>query len=264
MPDEEDHAARLAAVLRVLYLIFNEGYTASSGPSLVRADLSGEAIRLTRQLHARMPSDGEAAGLLALMILTDARRPARIGADGSLIPLAEEDRELWDRAAIAEGTALIERALSEAFIGPYQLQAAIAAIHDQARRPGDTDWRQILALYEWLDRLAPGPMVTLNRIIATAMVDGPAVGLARLDELEQDDAVAAHHRVAAVRAHLLEMIGDPAATAAYRDAARRTLSLPEKRYLEARATGSESLGARSESLAGVAPVTAPSAATRPP
>jgi RNA polymerase sigma factor (sigma-70 family) len=240
LPDDEDHAERLASVLRVLYLIFNEGYTASSGPSLVRVDLSGEAIRLARQLHARMPADGEVAGLLALMLLTDARRPARIGPGGSLIPLAGQDRSRWDRDAIAEGQGLIEKALTEEPIGPYQLQAAIAALHDEARDPADTDWRQILALYEWLARLAPGPMVTLNLIIALAMLDGPEVGLRRLAQAEDDGQLADNHRVAAVRAHLLEMAGDPEAAAAYRQAARRTLSLPEQRYLDGRAARLES------------------------
>jgi predicted RNA polymerase sigma factor len=235
MPDDEDRATRLASVLRVLYLIFNEGYTASSGPSLVRTDLSGEAIRLVRQLHTRMSDDGEVAGLLALMLLTDARRPSRIGPDGSLIPLAEQDRGRWDRDAIAEGQALIEKALADTPIGPYQLQAAIAAVHDEARDAAATDWRQILALYEWLARLAPGPMVTLNRVIANAMVDGAVVGLERLGEVEADPALEDSHRVVAVRAHLLEMAGDPTAAAAYRLAARRTLSLPEQRYLEGRA-----------------------------
>jgi predicted RNA polymerase sigma factor len=201
----------------------------------VRVDLSAEAIRLARQLRARLPADGEVAGLLALMLLTDARRPARIGPDGSLIPLAEQDRRLWDAGAIAEGTGLIERALAETPIGPYQLQAAIAAIHDAAPSAETTDWRQIAALYEWLERLAPGPMVTLNRIVALAMLDGPEAGLERLGVVESEAGSRGHRRIIAVRAHLLEMAGDPGAADAYRDAARRTLNLPERRYLEARA-----------------------------
>jgi predicted RNA polymerase sigma factor len=168
------------------------------------------------------------------MLLTDARRPARTGPDGSLIPLAEQDRRLWDAGAIAEGTGLIERALAETPVGPYQLQAAIAAIHDAARSAETTDWRQIAALYEWLERLAPGPMVTLNRIAALAMFDGPEAGLARLAEVESDAGLRGHRRTITVRAHLLEMAGDPGAADAYRDAARRTLNLPERRYLEAR------------------------------
>jgi predicted RNA polymerase sigma factor len=223
-------------VLHVLYLIFNEGYTASSGPALHRVELSAEAIRLTRQLHQRLPDDGEVAGLLALMLLTDARRPARTRPDGTLVPLAEQDRSRWDAAAIAEGVALITRALASAPIGPYQVQAAIAAVHAEAERVEDTDWDQILGLYELLDRLAPGPMVELNRVVAVAMVDGPKAGLRRLEAAAADPALAGHHRLEAVRAHLLELAGDTeAARDAYRLAARRTLSLPERRYLEARA-----------------------------
>jgi RNA polymerase sigma factor (sigma-70 family) len=236
LPDPGDRPGRLAAVLEVLYLIFNEGYTASSGPSLVRVDLSGEAIRLTRQLHALLPDDGEVCGLLALMLLTDARRPARTTADGALVPLAEQDRSRWDTDEIAEGVALITGALARAPIGPYQLQAAIAAVHDEAARAEDTDWRQILGLYDLLERLAPGPMVTLNRVVALAMVGGPRIALNELAALEDDPALSGHHRLEAVRAHLLEMAGDlQAAIAHYGQAARRTLSVPERRYLEARA-----------------------------
>jgi RNA polymerase sigma factor (sigma-70 family) len=235
-PAEAERGERLAAVLQVLYLIFNEGYTASSGTALHRVELTGEAIRLTRQLQARLPADGEVAGLLALMLLTDARRPARTGPDGALVPLAEQDRGRWDAQAIAEGVALITRALASAPIGPYQLQAAIAAVHDEAARFEDTDWDQILGLYELLDRLAPGPIVTLNRIVAVAMVHGPEAGLRELAAAEAEPALAGHHRVDAVRAHLLELAGDhQAAHAAYRLAARRTLSLAEQRYLESRA-----------------------------
>jgi RNA polymerase sigma factor (sigma-70 family) len=236
MPPQSERAERLNAVLKVLYLIFNEGYTASSGPALHRVELSAEAIRLTRQLHTRLPDDGEAAGLLALMLLTDARRPARTRPDGGLVPLAEQDRGRWDAAAIAEGTALITATLADAPIGPYQLQAAIAAVHDEAADAAGTDWDQILQLYGLLRALAPGPMVTLNRIVALAMVDGPSVGLAELEVAARDPALAGHHRVAAVRAHLLEMAGAPAAAREqYRLAARQTLSAPERRYLESRA-----------------------------
>ncbi|GAA1004003.1 RNA polymerase sigma24 factor [Acrocarpospora pleiomorpha] len=236
LPPEAERTARLDAVMEVLYLIFNEGYTASSGPDLSRADLTAEAIRLTRQLRDLLPGHGEAAGLLALMLLTDARRPARTRPDGALIPLAEQDRTRWNAEAIAEGVELITQTLAAALIGPYQLQAAIAAVHAEAARAQDTDWRQILGLYDLLHALAPGPMVTLNRIVATAMVHGPREGLARLTEAESDPALSGHHRLAAVRAHLLELAGDlPEARTCYRLAARRTLSLPERRYLESRA-----------------------------
>ncbi|MCA2212895.1 RNA polymerase sigma factor [Jidongwangia harbinensis] len=236
LPPPAQRAERLAAVHQVLYLIFNEGYTASAGPRLHRVELTAEAIRLTRQLHARLPDDGEVAGLLALMLLTDARRPARTRPDGGLVPLAEQDRSRWDAAAIAEGVALISDALARAPLGPYQLQAAIAAVHDEAARGEDTDWRQILELYGLLRVFAPGPMVTLNRIVALAMADGPAAGLAELAESALDPALAGHHRVAAVRAHLLEMAGDRAAARdEYARAARLTLSVPEQRYLESRA-----------------------------
>ena len=227
----------VTAVLQTLYLIFNEGYTASSGSALNRVELTAEAIRLVRQLHAQVPDDGEITGLLALMLLTDARRPARTRPDGELVPLAEQDRSLWNRDAIEEGVALITRSLAEAAIGPYQVLAAIAAIHDEAARPEDTDWPQILTLYDLLNRVAPGPMVTLNRIVALAMVKGPRAGLDRLAEAEADPALAGHHRVAAVRAHLLDLTGDLAAAAEqYRLAARLTLSLPERHYLESRAS----------------------------
>ena len=235
-PSEAERAERLGAVLQVLYLIFNEGYTASSGPALARVELSGEAIRLTRQLHRLLPDDGEVAGLLALMLLTDARRPARTGPDGALVPLAEQDRARWDAQAIAEGVGLITRTLASAPVGPYQLQAAIAAVHDEAARFEDTDWDQILGLYEHLGRLAPGPMVELNRIVAVAMVHGPEAGLRQLAAAEARPGLAGHHRLDAVRAHLLELAGDrEGARVAYRQAARRTLSLAEQRYLESRA-----------------------------
>jgi predicted RNA polymerase sigma factor len=236
-PPPGEREARVAAVLSVLYLIFNEGYTASAGSALHRPDLTGEAIRLSRQLHARLPDHGEAAGLLALMLLTDARRPARTGTDGSLIPLAEQDRRRWDHKAIAEAKQLLEATLARAPVGPYQLQAAIAAVHDEAERAEDTDWRQILELYELLHIVAPGPMVTLNRVVAAAMVHGPRAGLRQLDGAASDPAPAGHYRVDAVRAHLLDMAGDhDAARVHYQRAARGTLSVPEQQYLEARAS----------------------------
>ena len=238
MPGPDELGERLTGVRQVLYLIFNEGHTASSGARLHRVELTAEAIRLTRQLRDQLPDDGEIAGLLALMLLTDARRPARTRPDGGLVPLAVQDRTLWDAAAIAEGVEIITDALRRTRLGPFQLQAAIAAVHDEAARPELTDWPQIQRLYGMLHALAPSPMVTLNRIVATAMVDGPSVALAALAEAAADPALAAHHRVAAVRAHLLEMAGDPAAAREqYRLAARQTLSLPERRYLESRAAG---------------------------
>ncbi len=236
MPPPTERAERLRVVLQVLYLIFNEGYTASSGPDLQRAHLTTEAIRLARELHRLLPGDGEVAGLLALLLLTDARRPARSRPDGSLVPLAEQDRSRWDAAAIAEGVALITSALARAPIGPYQLQAAIAAVHDEAARADDTDWRQILVLYELLAQVAPSPVVTLNHAVALAMVRGPQAGLELLATLDSDGRMAGTHRLEAVRAHLLELAGDTAAARErYRAAARRTTSLPEQRYLEGRA-----------------------------
>jgi RNA polymerase sigma factor (sigma-70 family) len=236
LPPPEEFPDRVDAVLQVLYLIFNEGYTASSGTSLNRVDLTTEAIRLTRQLHGRLPENGEVTGLLALMLLTDARRPARTLDDGSLVPLADQDRRRWDADAIAEGVALITDSLATTPIGPYQLQAAIAAVHDEAERAEDTDWREILGLYELLDAAAPGPMVTLNRIVAHAMVHGPLPALAHLAAAEADPALSGHHRVHAVRAHLLDLAGDhSSAREHYLEAARSTLSLPEQRYLEAKA-----------------------------
>ena len=232
LPGEHDRDERLSAVLHVLYLIFNEGYATSGGPDLQRADLSNEAIRLTRTVHNLLPQNGEVAGLLALMLLTDARRPARTGRDGELIPLAEQDRTLWDRAAIEEGIALISQTLSRGSVGAYQLQAAIAAVHDEAARPEDTDWPQILALYGLLKRMSDNPMVTLNHAIAAAMVHGPRAGLELLEPLDSDERLAGHYRLDAVRAHLFEMAGDAdAAIARYRAAARRTTSIPERNYL---------------------------------
>ena len=236
LPPEPERAARLGAVLHALYLIFNEGYTATAGPHLQRSELTGEAIRLTRAVHRLLPDDGEVAGLLALMLLTDARRPARTRPDGGLVPLAEQDRRRWNREAIGEGVALIAGSLRRAPLGPYQLQAAIAAVHAEAARAEDTDWAQILALYALLEHLAPNPMVTLNRAVALAMVRGPQAGLDLLAALDGDERLAGHHRLDAVRAHLLERSGDRAAARdAYLRAARRTTSLPEQRYLEARA-----------------------------
>jgi RNA polymerase sigma factor (sigma-70 family) len=236
LPAEPERADRLGVVLHVLYLIFNEGYTATSGPHLHRTDLTGEAIRLMRVVHRLLPADGEVAGLLALMLLTDARRPARTRPDGSLVPLEEQDRSRWDRAAIEEGVALVTDALARAPIGPYQLQAAIAAVHDEAATSADTDWPQILGLYDLLDRLAPNPMVTLNRAVAVAMVRGPEAALDVLATLDADERMAGHYRLAAVRAHMWEMAGDRAAArSGYQEAARRTTSIPERRYLESRA-----------------------------
>jgi RNA polymerase sigma factor (sigma-70 family) len=236
LPADVERAERLCVVMQVLYLIFNEGYTASSGPRLHRADLSTEAIRLARILRQLVPGDGEVAGLLALMLLTDARRAARTDADGSLVPLAEQQRHLWDRAQIEEGVALLTRTLGSAPIGPYQLQAAIAAVHDEAPSDRETDWPQILALYEVLERVSPGPIVTLNRAVAVAMVNGPRAGLALLGTLDSDDRMAHNHRLEGVRGHLLELAGDTAAAReSYQRAARMTASVPEQRYLALRA-----------------------------
>ena len=236
LPTDAERAERLRAVLHVLYLIFNEGYASSAGPALHRADLSDEAIRLTRAVHGLLPHEGEVAGLLALMLLTDARRAARTGPSGELIPLDEQDRAAWDRRLIAEGVALVSAALPGGAVGPYQLQAAIAAVHDEAARAEDTDWPQILALYGLLERISDNPVVTLNRAIAAAMVHGPAAGLALLQALDAGGRLGGHHRLDAVRAHLLEMAGDHAgAVAHYRAAAERTTSIPERDYLVAKA-----------------------------
>jgi RNA polymerase sigma factor (sigma-70 family) len=232
MPAGAAWAARVRSVLQVLYLIFNEGYTASFGATLARTDLSDEAIRLARMLRARLPEDAEVAGLLALMLLTDARRAARSGPAGELVPLDEQDRSRWDRERIAEGTALVDAAMARGAVGPYQVQAAIAALHDEAPSTEATDWRQIRALYELLLRMEDNPMVALNHTVALAMVEGPAAGLARLDELGRDPRLADHYRLDAVRAHLLERAGDAvAAIERYRAAAARTQSLPERDYL---------------------------------
>ena len=232
LPTVDERAQRLRAVLHVLYLIFNEGYTSSAGLHLRRADLSHEAMRLTRIVHNLRPGDTEVAGLLALMLLTDARRLARTGAGGELIPLSQQDRSLWDRGQIAEGVALISAALPKGSVGPYQLQAAIAAVHDEAARTGDTDWPQILALYDLLGRMSDNPMVRLNHAIAAAMVHGATKGLELLDALKADARLADHHRLDAVRAHLLELLGDrEGAVRHYRAAAGKTGSLPERNYL---------------------------------
>ena len=215
MPTDEERAGRLDAVLHVLYLIFSEGYVTSGGPSLQRHDLANEAIRLARMVQRTLPGDGEVAGLLALMLLTDARRQARVTTDGDLIPLDRQNRTLWDRAAIVEGTALVSRALSRGAVGPYQLQAAIAALHDEAPRAEDTDWPQIVALYGLLLRMADNPVVRLNHAVATAMVQGPQAGLELLDQLGTDERMAGYHRVDAARAHLLERAGDVARAVAH-------------------------------------------------
>ena len=231
-PSSKERTERLRAVLHVLYLIFNEGYTSSAGPDLQRTDLSAEAIRLTRATHTLLPDDSEVAGLLALMLLTDARRTARTGPAGELIPLNEQDRSLWDQRAIQEGIALLTGALQKGFIGSYTLQAAIAAVHDEAQRAEDTDWPQILALYDLLRRMSDNPMVLLNHAVAAAMVHGPAAGLDLLKALDTDDRLSRHHRLDAVRAHLFELAGDRvAALAHYRAAAKKTASLPERNYL---------------------------------
>ena len=232
MPTRAERAERLTAVLHVLYLIFNEGYTSSFGKSLQRTELSSEAIRLGRSLHQLLPDESEVAGLLALMLLTDARRPARAEPDGELIPLDKQDRSLWDEAEIEEGVTLISATLSKGAIGPYQLQAAIAAVHDEARASHDTDWPQILALYGLLNRMSDNPMVALNHAIAAGMVHGPRAGLDLLKALDEDERLAGHYRIDAVRAHLLERAGDlDAAVEHYRAAADRTTSIPERDYL---------------------------------
>jgi RNA polymerase sigma factor (sigma-70 family) len=236
LPSGTERTERLRAVLHVLYLVFNEGYTASDGDELTVPALSREAIRLTRWLSRLLPEDSEVAGLLALMLLTDARRPARTLPDGSLVPLAEQDRSVWDRSLISEGTALISFVLPRGEAGPYQLQAAIAAVHDEAATMADTDWPQILSLYDLLEVLAPNPFTTLNRAVAVGMVYGPQAGLQVLTELAEDKRMARQHRLLATRAHLEEMAGDrPAAAADYLEAARRATSLPERRYLAVQA-----------------------------
>ncbi|CAN5823865.1 sigma factor-like helix-turn-helix DNA-binding protein [soil metagenome] len=245
MPTDAERDARLVSVLHVLYLMFNEGYAASSGTDIHRTDLSSEAIRLTRAVRDKLPNDGEVTGLLALMLLTDARRAARVGPIGELIPLDEQDRALWDRAQIAEGVALVSGALSTGPVGPYQVQAAISALHDEAARPADTDWPQILALYKVLGHMSDNPMVTLNTAIAAAMVHGPTAGLELLASLDSDARMRGHYRLDAVRAHLLERAGDRVGAAAhYRTAAERTMSVPERNYLATKAASCVAPGSR--------------------
>jgi RNA polymerase sigma factor (sigma-70 family) len=237
LPARPQRAERLAVVLHVLYLIFTEGYAATSGPSLYRVELSTEAIRLTRTVQQLLPDDGEVAGLLALMLLTDARRHARTTANGELVPLADQDRTLWDADKMAEGVALVTEALPRGTAGSYQLQAAIAAIHDESPSAEQTDWPQIKALYELLLQISDNPVIALNHAVAVAMADGPTSGLQRLETLATDKQLAEDHRLYAVRAHLLEMSGEPAAARqAYRAAAHRAKNLPQQRYLIGRAT----------------------------
>lgn len=236
MPTDTEREERMVSVLHVLYLIFNEGYTSSEGESLNRVDLSDEAIRLTRLVHSMLPDDGEVSGLLSLMLLTDARRAARTGPSGELIPLDEQDRSLWDRSLIDEGSALIRDTFAKGSVGSYQLQAAIAAVHDIATSTDTTDWKEILGLYGLLEQLSDNPMVTLNRAIAMAMVRGPAAGLEMLDTLEKDSRLSGHYRIDAVRGHLFEMAGAfEQAIAHFRAAAGRTASIPERNYLTTKA-----------------------------
>jgi RNA polymerase sigma factor (sigma-70 family) len=235
-PPAEERAERLRVVRQVLYLIFNEGYTASGGPQLQRAELTGEAIRLARMLRAAAPADAECGGLLALMLLTDARRVARTNAEGDLVPLDRQDRNLWNKEQIAEGLELVSATLGRGPIGPYQLQAAIAALHDEAPNDAETDWPQILALYNVLERVAPSPVLTLNKAVAVARTSGPLAGLAALGELDGDDRMEGNHRVSAVRAHLLEQAGFHAeAREEFENAAKLTTSRPEQRYLRQKA-----------------------------
>ncbi|HEY5200778.1 MAG TPA: sigma-70 family RNA polymerase sigma factor [Acidothermaceae bacterium] len=245
MPAPEELDDRLSAVLHTLYLIFNEGYTASSGENLNRAELTHEAIRLTRVVHRQLPNDGEVAGLLALMLLTDSRRTARTTTSGDLIPLAEQDRTRWDRTLIDEANSLLVGTMARSPLGPYQLQAAIAATHADAQRAEETNWQQVHVLYKLLERIAPNPMVTLNRAVALAQTSGPEAALEVLTDLDADPRMKNHHRLHAVRAYLLEMSGDmPAAREQYMLAARGTASMTERRYLESRASQLAGGGAR--------------------
>jgi len=234
LPTADEWTDRLRTVLHVLYLVFNEGYATTAGRDVHRADLCDEAVRLTRMVHRMLPDDPEVAGLLALMLLLDARRPARTGPSGELVPLPEQDRTRWDRALVAEGAAMLAAAIGRGAVGEYQLQASIAAVHDRAARAEDTDWPQILALYELLDRMTGNPVVTLNRAVAAAMVHGPEAGLTLLAHVEER--LSGQHRLDAVRAHLLEMAGElAAARESYLLAARRTTSTPERNYLQSKA-----------------------------
>jgi predicted RNA polymerase sigma factor len=234
LPEPDEREARLRSVLHVLYLIFSEGYVSSAGSRLHRQELASEAIRLARLTRRLLPGQGEVTGLLALMLLTEARRPARTGPGGELIPLAEQDRSRWDAGLITQGVGLAVEAMAQGPAGDYQLQAAIAALHDEAATAAETDWPQILGLYDILERLTGNPMVTLNRAVAAAMVHGPAAGLALLEPL--DEPLAGHYRLDAVRGHLLDRLGDrEAAIACYEAAARRTMSIPERNYLTTKA-----------------------------
>jgi RNA polymerase sigma factor (sigma-70 family) len=236
MPEPDQRAERQASVLHVLYLIFNEGYASTAGDSLLRADLSAEAIRLARLMHRLMPGEPEVTGLLALMLLTDARRPARIGSGGELVPMAEQDRSQWNAGYIRDGVDLITGALAHGQVGPYQLQAAIAAVHDEAPSADATDWQQIVTLYELLMQTSANPVVALNHAVAVAMADGAPAGLELLGKLAGDDRIARDHRLYSVRGHLLEMTGDRlAARESYLEAASRTANLPQQRYLNAQA-----------------------------
>ncbi len=236
LPAVAEREARLMSVLHVLYLVFNEGYAATSGASLQRTELATEAIRLARLVHVLLPDDSEVAGLLALMLLTDARRDARVGPDGSLIPMADQDRSLWNQDEIAEGTALITDALPRGLVGAYQLQAAIAALHDETSDSAATDWPQIVALYELLQQCAPSPIVDLNHAVAIAIRDGPDAGLRRLAELEHDPRIVNDRRYHAARAHLHEQAGNTdEAIAAFREAARHATNTAQSRYLTTQA-----------------------------
>ncbi|HEU5208896.1 MAG TPA: DUF6596 domain-containing protein [Longimicrobiales bacterium] len=243
MPVATERGERLCAVMQVIYLVFNEGYATSAGPSLQRVDLAEEAIRLGRMLHSLVPDEPEVSGLLALMLLTDARRRARTGPHGELVPLDEQDRTLWNADAIREGTALVEHAFRQSAVGPYQLQAAIAALHDAAPSFAETDWPQILALYQLLERMTGNPVVTLNRAIATAMVHGPGRGLAIIDDLREGPRLRGNHRLDAVQGHLYEMLGDTSRAAEhYAAAAQLTKSIPERDYLQRKAAAARERG----------------------
>ncbi len=236
LPPVAEMPARVAAVAHVLYVVFTEGHTATTGGGLTAPSLGAEAIRLARELHRSLPDDSEVSGLLALMLLTDARRGARTTTDGSFIPLAEQDRERWNRGQIAEGVALVEAALPSGPVGPYQLQAAIAAVHDEAVSAEATDWAQIEQLYEMLERIAPGPIVTLNRAVAVAEARGPLAAMELIEPLLDDRRLRHTHRLHAVHAHLLELAGrTDDARAAYLLAARQATSIPEQRHLLAAA-----------------------------